>query len=198
VSLCIAALAVFVVTCAQVWYTGTTDDRRASDAIVVLGASQYDGRPSAVFAARLDHALRLYEAKGAPHVVTVGGGMPGDRFTEAQAGARYLAERGVPAGALLAVGEGRDTLASLSAASAAMDARRWRRAVIVTDPWHTLRARTMARDLGLDAVTSPVTAGPSVRGAGTKAHYVARETLAYRFYRIFHRASPPAADTPAL
>ncbi len=197
-TMAVAATLVFVVTCLQVGYTGTTDDRRPSDVIVVLGASQYDGRPSAVFAARLDHALALYQEGVAPRVVTVGSGLPGDRFTEAQAGARYLGGRGIPSEDLIVVGEGSDTLSSLTAVAGVMDTRGWQRPVLVTDPWHTLRARTIARDLGLDAVTSPVTAGPSVRGVGTKARYIAREALAYRFYQLFHRASPPATTRPAL
>jgi uncharacterized SAM-binding protein YcdF (DUF218 family) len=189
---------IFVITCVQVWYTGTTDDRRPSDVVVVLGASQYNGRPSAVFAARLDHALALYQAGVAPRVVTVGGRLPGDRFTEAQAGAHYLSDRGIPGEDLVVVGEGSDTLASLTAVAGVMDLHDWKRTVLVTDPWHTLRARAMARDLGLDAVTSPVTAGPSVRGVGTKVRYVAREAFAYRFYQLFHHASPPGAKQPAL
>jgi uncharacterized SAM-binding protein YcdF (DUF218 family) len=198
VALVIAAVAIFAITCVQIWYVGTTDDRRASDAIVVLGASQYNGRPSAVFAARLDHAHALYQAGVASHIVTVGSGIPGDRFTEAHAGARYLESRGVPRDALTVVEEGTDTLSSLTAATPVLNAHGWGRIVLVTDPWHTLRTRTIARDLGLGAVSSPVRSGPSVRGVHTKARYIAREAVAYRYYQIFHRASPPAAYTPAL
>jgi uncharacterized SAM-binding protein YcdF (DUF218 family) len=132
-------------TAAGVWWTARQDDRPPSDAIVVLGASQYDGRPSSVFEARLEHAKRLYDAGVAERVVTVGGGAPGDRTTEAQAGARYLEQRGVE---VVAVPEGRDTLESLQAVDRLFDERGWSSAVVVTDPWHSLRSRTMARDLG--------------------------------------------------
>jgi uncharacterized SAM-binding protein YcdF (DUF218 family) len=187
-----------VYTLAQVWYTGTTDDRRKSDVIVVLGASQYDGRPSAVFAARLDHALELYQAGVAPRVVTVGGALSGDNFTEAGVGASYLRDRGVPDSDLVVVAKGHDTLASLAAAASVMDSQGWRSAVLVTDPWHGLRSRTMARDLGIDAVISPVRDGPSVHGTVTQLRYVAREAAALRFYQLFHRPSPRGTNAPAL
>ena len=187
-----------VFTLGQVWYTGKTDDPRRSDVIIVLGASQYNGQPSAVFAARLDHALELYRVGVAPRVVTVGGALSGDTFTEAGAGVTYLRDRDVPDSDLVAVGEGHDTLASLAAVARVMDSQGWRSAVLVTDPWHSLRSRTMARDLGIDAVISPVTVGPSVRGIFTQLRYVAREAAALRFYQMFHRPSPPGTEAPAL
>ena len=173
-------------TAASIWWVARQDDRPTSDAIVVLGASQFDGRPSSVFEARLEHAKRLYDAGVAPRVVTVGGGAPGDRTTEAAAGARYLESHGVEA---LAVPEGRDTLQSLRAVDRLFDDRGWASAVVVTDPWHSLRSRAMARDLGLDVETSPTRAGPSVRTRGTQLRYIARETAAYLFYRLLGRSS---------
>lgn len=173
-------------TAASIWWVARQDDRPDSDAIVVLGASQFDGRPSSVFEARLEHAKRLYDAGVAPRVVTVGGGAPGDRTTEAASGARYLQARGVQA---LAVAEGRDTLQSLRAVDRLFDDRGWRSAVVVTDPWHALRSRTIARDLGLAAQTSPTRAGPSVRTRETQLRYIARETAAYLYYRVLSRSS---------
>jgi uncharacterized SAM-binding protein YcdF (DUF218 family) len=173
-------------TAASIWWTARQDDRPASDAIVVLGASQFDGRPSSVFEARLEHAKRLYDAGVAERVVTVGGGAPGDRTTEAESGARYLEQRGVEA---VAVPEGRDTLQSLKAVDRLFDERGWTSAVVVTDPWHSLRSRTMARDLGLEVETSPTRSGPSVRTRGTQARYIARETAAYLYYRLLSRSS---------
>ena len=185
----VVALVLLVVggTAAGVWWTARQDDRPRSDAIVVLGASQFDGRPSSVFEARLEHAKRLYDAGIAPRVVTVGGGAPGDRTTEGAAGARYLESRGVDA--VVAVPEGRDTLTSLRAVDRLFGDRGWQTAVVVTDPWHALRSRTMARDLGIDAETSPTRSGPSVRTRGTQARYIARETAAYLYYRLLGRSS---------
>ncbi|THJ75941.1 YdcF family protein [Candidatus Frankia alpina] len=195
----VAAIAVLtVVTFCQVWWVGREDHRPTSDTLVVLGASQYNGRPSAVFAARLDHALELYRQGVAPNVITIGGKQPGDRYTEAEAGAAYLRRRGIPADRVIVIPEGSDTLGSLTAVAGVMNTRRWRSTVLVTDPWHSLRSRTMARDLGLDAATSPVTRGPAVHGVDTKVRYIIREGIGYRWYQLFHRASPPSATTRAV
>jgi uncharacterized SAM-binding protein YcdF (DUF218 family) len=174
-------------TAIRVWWVARADDRPHSDAIVVLGASQFDGRPSAVFKARLDHAAELYAQGIAPRIVTVGGSRQGDRFTEAEAGKRYLATKGVTD--VVAVGEGSDTLQSLKALSVLYKDRRWKSAVLVTDPWHSLRSRRMAQDLGITAATSPSRSGPAVATRSTEMRYVARETAAYLYYRVFHRSS---------
>jgi uncharacterized SAM-binding protein YcdF (DUF218 family) len=174
-------------TAGKVWWVARHDQHPESDAIVVLGASQFDGRPSAVFRSRLDHALRLWELGVAPRVITVGGGRPGDRFTEGAAGARYLREHGVTS--VVALGTGSDTLQSLKAVGREFDERGWHTAVIVTDPWHSLRARRIAQDQGIKAFTSPTRSGPAVRTRGTEARYIARETAAYLYYRLFHRSS---------
>ncbi|MCU1693391.1 MAG: EpiH/GdmH-related protein [Frankiales bacterium] len=178
-------LAVPVGTAAHVWWTARSDDRSRSDVIVVLGASQFDGRPSSVLEARLEHARTLFRGGVAPRIVTVGGGREGDRFTEAQAGDLYLRKRGVDRTKILAVGKGSDTLQSLRALDVVMRQHGWKSVVLVTDPWHSLRSRTMARDLGLTAVTSPTRAGPSVRSRSTEVRYIARETAAYLYYRTF-------------
>jgi uncharacterized SAM-binding protein YcdF (DUF218 family) len=192
-SAALVALIVLVVvgTAALVWHTGRTDDRRQSDVIVVMGAAQYDGEPSEIFAARLDHAAALWRAHVSPRIVTIGGNRPGDRFTEASAGARYLERHGVPAEDVVQVPAGSDTLLSLRATAVELRKHGWKTAVLVTDPWHSLRSRQMARDLSIDAVTSPVHSGPAVRGRTTEMRYIARETAAYLFYRLFHRVSPP-------
>jgi uncharacterized SAM-binding protein YcdF (DUF218 family) len=185
----LAVLGILVVlggTASSIWWVARQDDRPSSDVIIVLGASQFDGRPSSVFKARLQHARELYEDGVAPRVITVGGGAPGDRTTEAEAGAAFLEDRDVET---VAVPEGRNTLQSLAAAQELMAERGWQSAVVVTDPWHSLRSRTMARDQGIDAQTSPTRAGPSVRTRGTQVRYIARETAAYLYYRLFGRSS---------
>jgi uncharacterized SAM-binding protein YcdF (DUF218 family) len=182
----LSVVLVLLWTSVQVWWVARGDNQRRSDAIVVLGASQFDGRPSTILRARLQHARALYEAGVAPRVVTVGGGAAGDRFTEADAGARFLTERGVT---VISVPEGHDTLQSLKAVDAEFARRGWKTAVIVTDPWHSLRSRKMARDLGIDAVTSPTRTGPAVRDRATEFRYITRETAAYLYYRLFHKSS---------
>ena len=174
-------------TATRVWWVARQDDRPHSDAIVVLGASQFDGRPSAVFKARLDHAAALFHDGVAPRIVTVGGGRTGDRFTEAAAGKRYLAAQGITA--VVAVGVGRDTLQSLKAVAVVYERQGWKSAVLVTDPWHSLRSRRMAQDLDIEAATSPTRTGPANATRSTEVRYVARETAAYLYYRVFHRSS---------
>lgn len=185
----LAALLVVAGTAVRVWQVARQDHRPRSDAIVVLGASQYDGRPSSVLESRLEHALRLWRDGVAPRLVTVGGNRPGDRFTEAGAGARWLMRRGVPADDVVAVEQGSDTLQSMRAVAAVFERHGWHRAVLVTDPWHSLRSERMARDAGVQAVSSPTRSGPAVRTRGTEARYVVRETAAYLFYRMFHTSS---------
>ncbi|MGN6243244.1 MAG: YdcF family protein [Motilibacteraceae bacterium] len=178
--LLLAVLAV-VVTVGRVLWVGHSDDRRRSDAIVVLGAAQYDGRPQEVLRARLEHAAALLRAGVAPRIITVGGSRPGDRFTEAAAGRDYLNGQGIPSAQILAVETGSDTLDSMQAVAKAMRAHRWSTAVVVTDPEHSLRSRAMLRDAGVDAVTSPTRTGPDYGFAG-EAHYVLRETGGYLWF----------------
>ena len=188
-SLVTLALLVLAVTAGLVWWTARADDRRVSDAIVVLGAAQFDGRPSSVFTARLVHARNLWREDVAPRIITVGGNQAGDRFTEASAGERWLVDHGVPARRIVAVPTGSDTLSSLSAVQERMARRGWSTAVIVTDPWHALRAGSMASDRGIDAVLSPTRRGPSVRQRSTQIRYIGRESFGYLYWKVFHRST---------
>ncbi len=166
-----------------IWWTARQDSRPASDAIVVLGTAQYNGVPSSIFEARLEHARKLFEAGVAPMIVTVGGKADGDQFTEAEAGRDYLAATGVPAEALHTVPVGVDTLESIRAVAAAFTEQGWGTAVLVSDPWHALRAERMAEDAGLDAESSPTRQGPAVQTRATQFRYILRETAAYLLYR---------------
>jgi uncharacterized SAM-binding protein YcdF (DUF218 family) len=173
-------------TAFRVWQLARVDDRRPVDVVVVLGAAQYDGSPSPIFASRLRHAQQLFEEGVATRIVTVGGRRAGDGFTEADAGRRYLVDRGVPGRAVTSVGEGSDTLGSLRAVAKVAASAGWRSALLVSDPWHLLRARTMARDSGLPSWTSPTRSGPVVQTRETQARYIVRETGALLFYRLTH------------
>jgi uncharacterized SAM-binding protein YcdF (DUF218 family) len=175
-------------TAVRVWQVAREDIRPRSDAIVVLGSAQYDGRPAAVLSARLRHALALYREGVARVVVTVGGRRPGDRFTEAGAGRRWLVDNGVPSDHVVAVEHGADTLTSVTALSQEFREHGWGSAVLVTDPWHALRSERMADDAGIDAVPSPSRSGPAVRTRDVEFRYIGRETAALLYYRLF-RAS---------
>jgi uncharacterized SAM-binding protein YcdF (DUF218 family) len=138
---------------------GQSDQARPVDAIVVMGAAQYDGRPSKLLAARLDHALELYQDGYAPLIVTTGGNRPGDRFTEAETSANYLIERGVPAEAIIQVA-GENSYESLELASNEVRFRGLHSVLLVSDPYHMLRTRLIAQELGLTAYVSPTRTSP--------------------------------------
>jgi uncharacterized SAM-binding protein YcdF (DUF218 family) len=144
----------------NVWRSARSDEARSADAIVVLGAAQYDGRPSPVLAARLDHALELWQRGYAPRIVVTGGKRPGDRFTEATASADYLIARGVPDAAILREVHGTSTWESLAATARILRNRGFESVLVVSDPYHSLRARDTARELGLDAHSSPTHTSP--------------------------------------
>ncbi|RBY95289.1 YdcF family protein [Blastococcus sp. TF02-8] len=180
----LAAVLLVVSTALGIWWTARQDSHPSSDAIVVLGSAQYNGVPSSIFEARLEHARDLYEDGVAPVIVTVGGKAAGDQFTEAEAGRDYLAGAGVPEEALLAVPEGEDTLESMRAVGAAFTERGWSDAVLVTDPWHAMRAERMAEDAGMEAESSPTRQGPAVQTRDTQFRYILRETAAYLLYRV--------------
>lgn len=167
----------------RVWQVARIDDRNQADVVLVLGAAQYGGTPSKVLEARLRHAKVLFDEGVAEHILTTGGRQPGDDYTEAQASANWLTENGVPRGAVLGVGEGSDTFGSLRAAARAAADHGWHTAVIVSDPWHSFRARTMAADVGLDAWTSPTHSGPIVQTRQTQIRYILYETAALLYYR---------------
>ncbi|GAA4550978.1 YdcF family protein [Amycolatopsis samaneae] len=182
-------------TAFRVWQVARGEDRRSADVIVVLGAAQYNGMPSDVFSARLMKAKELYDAGVAKTIVTAGGKQERDNYTEAEAGARWLTRHGVPAAATLPVGEGNDTLRSLRAVATEVGARGWHRAVLVSDPWHSFRARIMATDVGLEAWTAPTHSGPIVRARNTQVRYIVRETGALLFYRLTKNPADALFDT---
>ncbi|GHD14784.1 hypothetical protein GCM10007147_01200 [Nocardiopsis kunsanensis] len=185
----VIALAIPPATWGWVWYTARQDDRDRSDAIIVLGASQYNGVPSPVFEARLRQAQSLYQQGVAPMIITVGGKQPADNHTEAAAGRDWLTEVGVPPEQVIALEEGADTLQSIGAVAEVYDQKTWETAIIVSDPWHSLRAKQMAADHGIEAGTSPARSGPAVIERSTQLWYITRETASLWYYWIFKDSS---------
>lgn len=163
----VALAVVYVgVTFVQVWAAGRRDgagSARSADAIVVLGAAQYDCRPSPVLRQRLDHAHGLYLDGVAPAIVVTGGKQQGDRCTEAASSASYLRSAGVPDDDLLLEVQGRNSWESLAATSLILRERGLTRVVLVTDGYHALRVQAIADQLGLDASVSPSHRGGSFR-----------------------------------
>jgi uncharacterized SAM-binding protein YcdF (DUF218 family) len=171
------------VTFVQVWLASRRDDARPSQAIIVLGAAQYNGRPSPVLAARLDHAIALYRKHIAPVVVVTGGREPGDRYTEAGASAEYLHEHGIVDNAILRETTGRTSWESLEAAARFLKSRRILRVVLVSDPYHSARIDAIAHELGLSAVTSPTRTSP-IKGTDALKRMVG-ETVRVAAGRLF-------------
>jgi len=144
----------YVVSLVQVVQAGRSDSTEPVDAIVVLGAAQYDGRPSPQLEARLEHALALFDDGVAPVVMVTGGKLPEDRFTEAEASRRYLVDRGVPESAIMMENAGTTTYESLESASVILLTDGRDDVVLVSDPFHLKRSDLIADGLGLDARTS--------------------------------------------
>ena len=185
-ALAASTLLYFVVSLVQVWNTGRDDSflqsRSTVDAIVVLGAAQYDGRPSPQLRARLDHVVRLWNMPVAPTVVVTGGKQTGDRFTEAEASRDYLVSRGLPVEVIVIESRGESTYQSLEAVRDAARANQWQRLVLVSDPYHLKRAQLVAEELGMDAEVSATRDGV-VSGSGALRRNV-REALGIMMGRI--------------
>ena len=179
-------LALVVLAGSVVWRAAHHDDAsdvQSVDAIVVLGAAQYNGTPSPDFQGRLDHALLLYRQGRAAHVLILGSNQPGDRTTEAASGGHYLMDRGVPSSAVEEIPVGHTSWESLKAAAARMKADGLTSAFLVSDPWHNARIKRMAGDLGLRAYTSATWTSAYDTQSSRLGEYV-RETFAYLDYRI--------------
>lgn len=172
-----------------VYSQASLDQRTESDAIIVLGAAQFDGEPSPVFAARLDQAYILYASGIAKPVLTTGSNQEGDRFTEGFSGYTYLLERGVADSDLIPIVDGSDTYQQLSASALQLQERGLERAVLVSDSYHNARLKLIAKELGLDVTVAPRDDEP------TWQNY-ARETAAISLGRLvgFRRVS--AWDVP--
>ena len=159
----------FVVSLLQVWNTGRSADRQPVGAIVVLGAAQYDGRPSPQLQARLDHALELWNLNLASYIVVTGGKHEGDRFTEAAASRKFLESSGVASDLIFEENSGTTTYASLFAVSQVANQLGIDRVLIVSDPFHLLRAELIANEVGLSA-SSSATQSSVIRGGDAFRH----------------------------
>lgn len=184
----VAILAAFVLvaylafTLVQVWLASRRDEARRADAIVVLGAAQFNGTPSDILRARLDHAYELYAQDLAPVIVVTGGKQPGDQFTEAAASAAYLHSRGVPDEDILREVEGTSSFESLAAAAGFLKERDLTTVLLVSDPFHSFRIDAISDELGLEGHPSPTRTSPIV-GIGAARHLL-RETAAVAVGRI--------------
>lgn len=172
----------------RVWDQSHSDEVHSADAIVVLGAAQYNGEPSPVFKARLDHAEYLYSEGLADKVIVTGGKRKGDRFTEAEAGEMYLQQGDVPAEAILAEAKGKTTYQSLRGARQIARENGIESALFVSDPLHSERIKRIATDLGFEAAyTSPASYQRLERSRGTKIKELIHEVLSLLAYQLLQR-----------
>lgn len=163
---------------------GARDDAQPADAIVVMGAAQYDGRPSPVFRARLEHAVALYHQGIAPYLVVTGGKAEGDRTTEAATAREYAIAHGVPAAAILMEDQSRTTLASVRSVGAILRGADLRSAVFVSDRQHMLRVLRMAADEGIVGWGSPTTSSPIDRDPLARLDATVHELGALAIYFV--------------
>jgi len=173
----VAAGAIYTSSLVLVLVVSQQDQRQPVDAIVVLGAAQYNGRPSPVLRARLDHALGLYREGLASLVVVTGGVGRGDTMSEALVGARYLRTHGIPEASVAAAGEGRTTQTSMTAVAAWLRPRGIKRILLVSDPFHMFRLRLEARRTSLEAFTSPTESSPISDNPVLELRYLLAEGL---------------------
>jgi uncharacterized SAM-binding protein YcdF (DUF218 family) len=169
------------VTFVQVYRASNHEGAQAADALIVLGAAQYDGRPSPVLQDRLDHALELYRAGLAHTIVVTGGRQAGDRFTEATTGYNYLTAHGVPDAALMKEVGGTNTYESLAASARFLRDAGLTHVVLVTDGYHAFRVQRIAESLGLHAAVSPT---DTRLGQAAEVRQMMRETVAVSIGRV--------------
>lgn len=189
-SLAVTAYATF-----RIWQQGEVDDAPGmgtADAIVVLGAAQYDGRPSPVFQARLDHAIALWREGRAPLLVVTGGRQEGDRWSEAATARDYGIGQGIPAGSIRMEDVGRSTLESLRAVAAILEREALESAVFVSDRSHMLRVLRTARDLGIEAYGSPAADSPMDATMARRVEATLHELGALAWYALVGQPAPKA------
>lgn len=168
---------------------GARDRARRSQAIVVLGAAQYAGRPSPVLRARLDHAVALWRERMAPRVIVTGGVGTGDTTSEAAVSRRYVMKQGVPDSAIMLEPLGRTTQESLDAVSRMLP-RGQREVILVSDPFHMLRLTILARRMGLHAHTSPTRTSPISANQHTEWKYYVSESLKVPLVLLMENPTP--------
>jgi uncharacterized SAM-binding protein YcdF (DUF218 family) len=180
----VVATAVIGYAAFRIWDQGNRDERPAADAIVVMGAAQYDGRPSPIFAARLDHAIDLFHAGVAPVLIVTGGKAEGDRTTEAASAREYAIRHDVPDEAILAEDQSRTTLQSIRGVAGLLRDHGLESAVFVSDPSHMLRVLRMASDEGITGYGSPTRTSPLERDPVRRVDAIVHELGALAVYFV--------------
>jgi uncharacterized SAM-binding protein YcdF (DUF218 family) len=177
----------WLVSAAAVLVWSSRDEARPAQAIVVLGAAQYAGKPSPVLRARLDHALDLWNRHLASLLILTGGTGSGDTTSEAAVGRKYAEKHGVPDSAILVENEGRTTSESMRAVAGMLEVRGLQSALLVSDPFHMLRLRILARRFGFTPYTSPTRTSPISPNREERWKYMFSESLKAPMAFFFER-----------
>ena len=182
-------LAAWAISMVLVDRVGQRDEAQKADAIVVLGAAQYVGRPSPVLRARVDHAVALWKRGLAPTLILTGGTGVGDTTSEAAVARKYAMSRGVPDRAIVVEIKGRTTSESMRAVARIMDDREQNSVILVSDPFHMLRLSILARRFGLEPYTSPTRTSPITSNREENWKYLVSESVKVPLAYIFERRS---------
>jgi uncharacterized SAM-binding protein YcdF (DUF218 family) len=184
----LVVLAYGAATFSEIRRSAVSDQARPADVIIVLGAAQYNGRPSPVLKARLDHALDLFERGFANVIITTGGYGPDPNFSEAHVSAAYLNEKGVDLSQIVTQQGSGSTEDTVSDAAKHLDANLWRRAIVVSDGFHLYRVKEIFRDYGIEVLGSPAPASRIEVSTAARIWFSVREVAvlsAYRVTRLF-------------
>jgi uncharacterized SAM-binding protein YcdF (DUF218 family) len=183
----VTVFCLWLISAAAVLVWSSRDEARPAQAIVVLGAAQYAGKPSPVLRARLDHALDLWNRHLASLLILTGGTGSGDTTSEAAVGRNYAKKRGVPDSAILVENEGRTTSESMRAVAGMLEVRGLQSALLVSDPFHMLRLRILARRFGFTPYTSPTRTSPISPNREERWKYIFSESLKAPMAFFFER-----------
>lgn len=183
----VLAFCLWLISAAAVLVWSSRDEARPAQAIVVLGAAQYAGKPSPVLRARLDHALDLWNRHLASLLILTGGTGSGDITSEAAVGRSYAKKHGVPDSAILVENEGRTTSESMRAVAGMLEVRGLQSALLVSDPFHMLRLRILARRFGFTPYTSPTRTSPISPNREERWKYIFSESLKAPLAFFFER-----------
>jgi uncharacterized SAM-binding protein YcdF (DUF218 family) len=183
----VTAFALWLISAAAVLVWSSRDEARPAQAIVVLGAAQYAGKPSPVLRARLDHALELWNRHLASILILTGGTGSGDTTSEAAVGRTYARKHGVPDSAILVETEGRTTSESMRAVAGMLEVRGLQSALLVSDPFHMLRLRILARRFGFTPYTSPTQTSPISPNREERWKYIFSESIKAPLAFFFER-----------
>jgi len=183
----VTVFSLWLISAVAVLVWSSRDEARPAQAIVVLGAAQYAGKPSPVLRARLDHALDLWNRHLASLLILTGGTGSGDTTSEAAVGRKYAKKHGVPDSAILVENEGRTTSESMRAVAGMLEVRGLQSALLVSDPFHMLRLRILAKRFGFTPYTSPTRTSPISPNREERWKYIFSESLKAPLAFFFER-----------